>query len=319
MKRFWLTVLGAALAVTGITSGSAASAAFPEKAITVVLPFGPGGGVDMLTRTFDVFSKDVFGENFVVTYKPGAGGAVGTTALAREQNDGYTIGMGSLPHMFLQPAAGAGQYSLEDFDYIGLIAAEPQLMVTPKGSPFTTYEELKVAAQANSGGLTLGIAAPLSESWVAYNVINEAENLGFTVITYQGGAALNAALLGKQVDAAITNIGPVYGLVEKLNMLGVTAAERVSFLPDVKTFRELGVDITSSVERVYMAPKGVPEERLQVLRDGFEKIWHNSKFQERAAEMRFGLKWIGGADVRPYLEERNAAVLAVYEKVKTKN
>ncbi|MBW3097195.1 tripartite tricarboxylate transporter substrate binding protein [Pseudohoeflea coraliihabitans] len=314
MNNFLLSAVGAVVAVTAATTTPAVSADFPESAITIQLPFGPGGGTDMLTRAFDMFSEEVFGDNFIITYKPGAGGAVGTTALARAGNDGYTIGMGSLPHMFLQPAAGAGQYSLDDFDFIALVASEPQLMVTPEGSEFATYEELKAAAKSDPGALTLGIPSPLSETWLAYNVINDVEDLGFTVVTYQGGAALNAALLGKQIDAAVTNIGPVYGSIDKLNVLGVTAQERVSFLPNVPTFKELGVDAVTSVERVFMAPEGVPEERLQILRDGFKKIWHKEGFQDRAAEMRFGMKWMDGTEVRPYLEERKQHALEIYEK-----
>mgnify|MGYP000474697935 CR=1 FL=1 len=290
-----------------------ASAEFPEKSITVMLPFGPGGGTDMLTRSFDLFANDVFGHNFTIEYRPGGGSAVGTTALAREEADGYTIGMGSLPHMYLQPAAGAGEYTLDDFDYIALIAREPQLMVTPLESPYDSYDELKAAAQENPGSLTLGIPSPLSETWLAYQRINAIEDLGFTVITYQGGGQMNAALLGNQVDAAVTNIGPVYGEIENLNVLGVTSEDRVSFLPDVPTFKELGVDVVTSVERVFIAPKGVPEKNLEALRAGFREIWHNPEFQERMAELRFGMAWIDGAEVSDYLEGQKEIILEIYE------
>ncbi len=319
MKRLWRAVFVTTFVVSSLFGINQAQAQFPEKPITVILPFGPGGGTDMLTRTFDIFSTDVFGESFIVTYKPGAGGAVGTTALSSENNDGYTIGMGSLPHMFLQPAAGAGRYSLDDFDYIAMIASEPQLVVTPKGSPYTTYQELKAATQADPGSLTIGVPSPLSETWLTYKMIDDIEDLGFTVVIYQGGAELNAALLGKQVDAATTNIGPVYGEIDKLNVLGVTSPDRISFLPDVPTFKELGIDITTSVDRIFMAPKGVPEDRLAVLREGFKEIWHNPEFQGRAKEMRMGLRWMDGEDVRSYLEDRKKAVLTIYEKSEAGN
>ncbi len=318
MKHFRVANLGLIIILlcTGIllTFFTGAQAAFPEKGITVILPFGPGGGTDMLTRAFDVYAEDAFGHNFIVNYKPGAGSAVGTTALKKESNDGYTIGMGSLPHMYLQPASGSGRYTLDDFDYIALIASEPQLMVTPKASPNKTYAELKKATQGKPGEMTLGIPSPLSETWLSYHIINNKENLGFTVITYQGGGDMNAALLGNQVEAAMTNIGPVYGEIHNLNVLGVTSTERVSFLPDVPTFQELGVDVVTSVERVFMAPKGVPPERLKVLREGFKKIWHNPDFQERVKKMRYGMKWIDGEDVRSYLEEEKEAILDIYEK-----
>jgi tripartite-type tricarboxylate transporter receptor subunit TctC len=313
MKYLNKVITALAIGVGATTFAHEAKADFPERAITVMLPFGPGGGTDMLTRSFDLFARDVFGHNFTIEYRPGGGSAVGTTALAREAADGYTIGMGSLPHMYLQPAAGAGQYTLDDFDYIALIAREPQLMVTPLASPYDTYEELKAAAQASPGRLTLGIPSPLSETWLAYERVNAIEDLGFTVITYQGGGQMNAALLGNQVDAAMTNIGPVFGEIENLKVLGVTSDERVSFLPDVPTFRELGVDVVTSVERVFMAPKGVPEDRLEVLRDGFREIWHNPDFQARMEELRFGMAWLDGAEVRDYLEEQKEIILEIYE------
>ncbi len=297
-------------------SPAKAAGTFPEKNLTVVLPFGPGGTTDTLTRIFDIFAEDVFGQNLVVLYKPGAGSAVGTTAIAKSSNDGYTIGMGSLPHMYLQPAAGSGRYTLDDFDYIALFASEPQLMVTPKASPYKTYADLKAAAQKNPGKMTLGIPSPLSESWLAYQMLDSMEKLGFTLITYQGGGDMNAALLGNQVDAAVVNPGPVFGEIEKLNVLGVTSSKRLPFLPDVPTFQEQGVDLETSVERIFIAPKGVDPARLQILRDGFKKIWHMPEFQKRCADARYGLKWIDGDKVRAYLDERNAVALDIYEKTK---
>lgn len=313
MKYLSNGVMALAIGLGASAFAQEAKAEFPEHAITVILPFGPGGGTDMLTRSFDLFAKDVFGHNFNIEYRPGGGSAVGTTALAHADADGYTIGMGSLPHMYLQPAAGAGAYTVDDFVYIGLVAREPQLMVTPLASPYESYEEIKAAAQENPGNLTLGIPSPLSETWLAYERIDAIEDLGFTVITYQGGAQMNAALLGNQVDAAVTNIGPVYGEIDNLNILGVTADERVSFLPDVPIFRELGVDITTSVERVFMAPKGVPEDRLATLREGFREIWHNPDFQARMEELRFGMAWIDGSEVSEHLEEQKGIVLEAYE------
>jgi tripartite-type tricarboxylate transporter receptor subunit TctC len=318
MKRLCSVLPAVALALSGFLGTSpAGAAAFPEKAINVILPFAPGGGTDILTRVFDIFAKDVFGHNFDVVYQPGGGSAVGTTAIAHARNDGYTIGMGSLPHMFLQPASGAGRYSLDDFEYIALIASEPQIMVTPKSSPYKTYAELKAASQKEPGKMTLGIPSPLSETWLAYKILDEKEHYGFTMITYQGGAEMNAALLGNHVDAAMANIAPVYGEIHNLKVFGVTSPERISFLPDVPTFKELGVDVTSSVERVFMVPKGVPEDRVQVLREGFKKIWHNPDFQKRCAELRYGLKWIDGDKVRPYLDQNKTRILEIYEKSKT--
>lgn len=314
MKTFLSGVTAVTIAAGSLFHAHEARAEFPERAITVILPFGPGGGTDLLTRAFDMFARDVFGHNFVIEYRPGGGGAVGTTSLANAEPDGYTIGMGSLPHMYLQPAAGAGQFTLDDFDYVALVSREPQIMLTPGDSPYTTYEELKAATQANPGRMTLGIPSPLSETWLAYEMINAIEDLGFTVITYQGGGAMNAALLGNQVDAAVHNIGPVYGEIESMNALAVTSAERVSYLPDVPTFAELGVDVDTYVERVFMTPDGVPEDRLEVLRAGFREIWHNPDFQARMVDMRYGVRWIEGAEVRSYMDEQNEAVLEIYQQ-----
>lgn len=314
MRRILSGITAVTIAASSVLMPGEARADFPEKAITVILPFGPGGGTDLLTRSFDTFTREVFGQNFVIEYRPGGGGAIGTTAIAGATPDGYTIGMGSLPHMFLQPAAGAGDFTIDDFDYVALVSREPQIILTPGESPYTTYEELKAAAQEEPGRMTLGIPSPLSETWLAYEMINAIEELGFTLITYQGGGALNAALLGNQVDAAIHNIGPVYGEIESLNVLAVTSSERVSYLPDVPTFAELGVNVDSHVERVFIAPKGVPEDRLEILREGFREIWHSPEFQARMVDMRYGVRWVEGAEVRTYLDQQSDAVLKIYNQ-----
>lgn len=317
MKRLSLLFTGLLILLsaflTQLLTAESARAAYPDRGINVILPFGPGGATDMLTRVFDVFAKEVFGQNLIVVYKPGAGSAVGTTSIAKSRSDGYTIGMGSLPHMFLQPAAGSGRYTLDDFDYICLFASDPQLIITPKSSPYKTYADLKAAAQKTPGKLTLGIPSPLSESWLAYELINAKEKLGFTVVVYQGGGDLNAAILGNQIDAAVVNPGVVFGEIDKMNVLGVTAPERLEYLPDVPTFKEQGVDVENSVERIFMAPKGVKPEQLNVLREGFKKIWHNPEFQKKCADMRFCLKWIDGEDVRAYLDEKNKEAVAIYK------
>jgi len=92
MKYFSNAITALVVCVGASAFAQDAKAEFPEKSITVMLPFGPGGGTDMLTRSFDIYAKDVFGHNFTIEYRPGGGSAVGTTALAREDADGYTIG-----------------------------------------------------------------------------------------------------------------------------------------------------------------------------------------------------------------------------------
>ncbi len=291
---------------------TASAASYPEKSIQLIVPYGPGGGVDLMARTIDLYAKDVFGHNFTIIHKPGAGGAVGTTSMARAKPDGYTIGLGTLPNLILQPASGSGQYTTDSFDYLAVVAGEAQLLVTHKNSPYETYAQLKEAGQKNPKKLTVGHLL-LNEGWVAYNLLDKLDNWDFTSIIYQGGADLTAALLGEQIDAAIVNLGTVYGELDSVRVLGITGAERSSFIPNVPTFKELGVDMESYFERVFIAPKGLKPEHLQVLREGFKKIWNNPEFQKRCADMRYGVKWVSGEDVKAHVDAQAKPVLEIYK------
>ncbi len=298
------------------TANSLSAADFPVKPITVILPFGPGGTTDAVTRTLDMNTKEVFGDNFVITYKPGAGSAIGSTALSREKPDGYTVGMLSMPHIALQSASGSGDFSLDSFDYFAMVVADVQVIVTPKGSPYTTFAQLSEAAKKNPNRITMGIPSPLSETYMAVLKMKQKTGLEFKIVTYQGGGEMNAALMGKHVDACMHNLGPASFESHNLNFLAISTSKPHPYAPEIPTFKSLGVDFTNFVERIFATPKGTDPAILQKLTSGFKKLCEADSFQKRIKKMRFLAKWMEGEELNHYMKKRWKDIVETYNALR---
>ena len=285
-------------AATLVARGQALAADFPDHPITMVVPFDPGGAVDQLARLIDKYTTPVFGHNFVFQYQPGAGGALGMTALAHAKPDGYTIGAYMTPNLIALPLMHAGQFSTDDFAYLAQMIADPHALATLAGSsPYTNLRQFLSAAKASPGKLTVGIGDVYDGTRFALLNFIQKAGIDVTVIPLNGGNKQNAALLGKVIDAAMVNYSLVASERDKLNFLAVTTEQPFSGLPGVPTFRSQGLDVIGHDGRVYMAPKGVPPDVLAKLRDGFKKIFDDPQFVADAEKLSQPTSYLSGPAV----------------------
>lgn len=317
-QRFKFTaaaVLVSVFLLISAMAGSGASAAgFPDKAINMVVPYNPGGGSDIICRMMDKFAKDTFGNNFIFVYKPGAGGAVGSSVIARSAADGYTIGTVNIPHFVLQSLTGSGDYTIDSFDYLGQVASDPQVLVTPGNSPIKTLEAFIAEAKANPGKMTVGVPGALGAGHIAAYMLMDKAGIEFTVVPYGGGADLSAALLGGQIDAAVHQIGIVAPEKDQMNLLAVSHHKRHAFLPDTPTFKELGYEVNSFIGRLIVAPKGLSPEVLKTLRDGLKAIWDKPEYQDGMNKANFSVDWMSGDELEAYLKDYVETSKALLEK-----
>ncbi len=287
---------------------------YPVKPITIIVPYDPGGGSDLVARILDKHFKEEFGNSLTFVYKPGAGGAVGTTEMAKAPKDGYTIGTLNVPQIVLQALTGSGAFSIDSFEYICQTASDPQVFVTPKNSPYTDLEKFIAAAKANPGKLTVGIPGAMGDGQIAAYMLMEKTGIQVTVVPLKGGSDLLASLLGNHVNAGFANIGVIKSEQEKLNLLGVTYKERHKFLPNTPTFKEKGYDIQSFIGRLFVAPKGVSPEQIKRLEKGFKNIFDKPAFQEDMKKANFSTDWISGGDVKAYLQNYNKEAKVLLDK-----
>lgn len=306
------------LAAALIGFGAAQAAAeFPEGQITMIVPFGAGGGSDRVARTVDRFWQEQTGDSFNFQYQPGAAGAVGTVAIASADADGYTIGIVNLPNMVVQPVAGTGTFALDGFDYIGRVNSDPIVLMVPESSPYQTIEEMVAAAKEAPGTMTLAITGTMGAAHLVALQLMEGAGIEVTLVPTQGGANTVARIAGGHVTAGLIGLG-LYTNQENGRALAVTAEERSSFAPDVPTFIEKDIPINLATARIVVAPAGLPDEALIYLRDTLKSVTESEGFISASAEQGQGAIWQDGASLETSvlnMEQSTTALLRKFELI----
>ena len=265
----------------GMAAGSAL-AAFPDKDITWIVPYAPGGGYDAWSRQIAVHLQKNLpqGVNVVVRNVTGAGGRTGSIQLYRARPDGYTVGLldvaGLLPY---QKAVGADKagFDVEKYVWIGRVATEPWVLLAPSKSPLRSLADLKARKD-----LSWGVEGPGSTKWLF--AIIEARELGLPmrfVAGYGGtGEMIPASLRG---DYEVwTNAGPAHVPYVKngeLRALLQFGDRRMAAFPDVPTAKELGHDLVAEILRLLAAPPGTPAEAARTLEAAFLKAMSEPAFK----------------------------------------
>lgn len=266
--------------LTGFVSGES-QAAFPEKEITWIVPYSPGGGFDAWSRQIGATMKKYLpgGVDVVIKNVTGAGGRTGSITLYRARPDGYTVGLldvaGLVPY---QKAVGADKagFDVDKFVWVGRVATEPWLLMTSAKSPLKTMQDLK-----SKKDLSWGIEGEGSTKWL-FSVLEASEmGLPMRVVSGYGGTGeiLPASIRG---DFDVwTNAGPAHIPYVKsgdLRALLQFGEKRMPAFPDVPTARELGFDIIAEILRLVAAPPGTPADRVKIIEDAFLKAMHDKDF-----------------------------------------
>jgi len=287
---------------------------YPKSGIGMVVCYPPGGGSDMLSRVFDKYAKKEFGHNFIFQYRQGAGGAIGASAIAKSKPDGYTIGTVNTPHIVLQQLTGAGDFTVQSFDYIAQVASTIQVLVTPSPSKIKTLDQFIAAAKENPGKMTVGIPGAMGSEYMAVLKMMEVLGIKVTIVPSKGGADLLAALLGNHVDAGFHNDVIVAPEREKMNLIAVAGAKKHPFFTDIPTFKDLGYNLTGFTGRIYVGPKGIDPARLAKLRKGFEAIWNLPECQNDLNKANYGPEWKPGEALEQELLDYKAEAEALLKK-----
>ena len=237
---------------------------YPSKPITMIVPFAAGGSTDVIGRLIAEGLRQSFGQPVLVDNRGGAGGSIGTLAIARAQPDGYTIGMGTASTLAINPAAYKSLPFdvLNDLTPVGNIAAVPNIMTIHPGVAATDMAAFIALARAQPGKLSYASAGVGSVSHLLGEQFKLATGTDLLHVPYRGvGPALNDAV-GGQVQVMYDNLPTSLELVRtgKLRALGVSGVKRAEALPDIPTFAELGLDDMNWMAFFgLIAPKGTPD------------------------------------------------------------
>lgn len=278
-----------ALAMTALLAGVCAAAAqsFPEKAITLVVPFAAGGALDTVTRTLSGQVSAELGRGIVVENMAGAGGSTGVGVVVRAKPDGYTLGMGNWSTHVINASVYPLNYDLvADLAPVALLPSNPQLIVARKSMPAETLKDLVAWLKENRANLaSSGIGTASHASGLLLQ-----QRTGATVafVHYRGGGpALQDVVAGHldmMFDQAATSLAHVRA--GALKAYAVTSPSRLAIAPEIPTVDEAGLPgLYISVWSSVWAPKGTPEAVIAVLNRAFNRAMDNPAVAQRLAEL----------------------------------
>jgi tripartite-type tricarboxylate transporter receptor subunit TctC len=257
---------------------------FPTKPITIICPFSAGGGTDAVARAIADIAKNYLDESVVVENKTGGTGVTGMTSGMQAKPDGYTVTMVTvelvtLPQMGLAPDT----FTYESFKPVVLLNGDPSAITVKADAPWNTLEEFINYAKENPGKVKVGNAGSGSIWHLGTIGLEKATGAKFLPVPYQGGAnEAVVALLGGHLDAVAVSPAEVGTHVKAgtLKILGVAADNRQEQFPDVKTYKEMGVDLSIGTWRGLAVPKDTPDEVVAILQDAFVKAAEDQGFKD---------------------------------------
>jgi len=248
-------------------------AAFPERDITLVVPWAAGGGTDTLARTLVKNGKKYFGVNINVVNRVGGTGVVGMDSVVKARADGYTVGVITF-NLSTYRLLAQSDLSYRDFDLIALLNRSQAGLSVKADSQFKTLKDLVEYAKANPGVVTVGHSGPAGAWHLAAAAIAHNHGLKFTFVPFDGAAPTRTALVGGHISVCASGMDEVlqFYQTKQVRILAANSPTRHPAFPDVPTMAEAGFPIENPIFdwRGLGAPKGIPPDVLKVLREGFK-------------------------------------------------
>ena len=301
------------LAVTATVG--AAWADFPEKPITMVIPFGAGGSHDLNARVITSIIPSYINQAMIVRLTPGAGGQKGTQEVANAKADGYTLLFThNYVDMLQQHVENLPYDPNTDFVTVARINYAPITVVVRADSPYKTFEDLVTASKANPGGIQMAHSGNWGALFVPAAQIMSALDMSWNLVPYQGGGPALQALLTGDADVTMGFISSIESHVKAgtLRILATAGEERL--FDDVPTFAEVGVEgDVGFMHRVVLAPADTPADVLETLAAAFKSLEGDKTFTRMMGRLGENIDVIGADTYEGMRAEQNVAYKALVE------
>ena len=271
------------LIILALCAGSAGATEkdYPNKMITLINPYAPGGGIDFAYRGIVDILPEYLGQKIVVSHKPGAVGSIGTAAAAKAKPDGYTLLAGSTSHVNLVPATRKVPYTPADFVSVGTFAKAISVLSVEKDAPWKTLAEFVADAKKNPGKYKFSTIGLMSAHHFCTELFMRAAGIQMVHIPYNSDTLAITATLGGHSHVCQTTVQPTLPHLQSgaLRALAVSDVTRYPYLPDVPTFKELGYNVEMIIWFGMLAPKGTPKEVIDRLYAAQKKAFDENKLQ----------------------------------------
>jgi tripartite-type tricarboxylate transporter receptor subunit TctC len=313
-RAFLGTAAGAtALSAIGTAGVRPAYAAFPERGITVIVPYSAGGGSDVSARLLAKDLEPILGKPVTVENRAGGGGWIGWGSLAASAPDGYTIGYVNAPSMFAgyldRTQGGARKENLESFTPLINHVVDPNLWAVRPDSKFKTVKDVLDEAKRRPGQITLNGGGHGTDDHIAVLGISANTGTSFQMVHFRGTPEGKTQVLGGNIDVLAANVSEVAEDVKagQFRVLGVMSSERSKFMPNAPTFREQGFNEVWAVSRGIAAPANLPKDVETALVAALEKAINLPDHRKKAEALALDPQSIKGADYRKFLKDNEQA------------
>lgn len=282
-----------------------ASDNYPEKKIDVIVGFGPGGGTDIFARTATKIlnEKGIVEQPLIVSNNPGAIGAIALNYIASRPNDPYNLLF--IPSIGTPIITGDAGCEYSDFTFLARLCAECSMIVVGADSRFDSFEELMKEIKENPDQVSAAGAASIgAEAFQIYS-LGKLVNSSFNYIPFDSGTEATIALLGGKVDVGLVN--PSEGAEQikagKLKGLAILADERVEFLPDVPTAKELGYDFSFYMDRNVWGPAAISSEVVDYWDNAFAQLVETEEWKKYVKENGMVNAYLSSLEYSEYLKK----------------
>ena len=269
---------------------------YPSKPIRIVVPFVPGGNIDITARTIAPGLTEVLGQPVIVENRGGAGGRIGSAQVAKSPPDGYTVLLGAPGTLVAQPVFKDDiEYQpLRDFVFTSMISLVSSALIVHPSMPVRSVKEIIALARPRPGSLLMGSAGQGSGTHLQGELFQSMARVKFTHVPYKGGAAASVAIVSGQVHLAFDQVSSCGPFIKagRLRALAVTTPQRSKLLPEVPTIDESGLrGYDYSTWTTLAIPAATPKEAVQKLRDAVDAVIAQPRTREAFEKV--------GAEVAP--------------------
>lgn len=258
---------------------------YPDRPINMVVPYAPGGIIDLSSRIVADKIEKFLGNTLVSVHKPGGGGSLGASFVAKAKPDGYTILAGSATPIVLSPIVKKLDYRYDDFIPVGVFGKIPILLAVKSDARWKTLGDFCEEAKKNPGQLKISSYGKLTAADFVIELMSKHKNIKFTHVPYKSSGEALTAVIGGHADAAM--VAGAGGLSDSgtIRVLAVAVDQRLDGWGDIPTFKEFGIPINLANWSSMVFPKGTPKEIVEKFSSAQEKA-----FKEFPRELKEGLR-----------------------------
>jgi Uncharacterized protein conserved in bacteria len=278
LSRVWRPLLATALSAISLAVQAQTSSpadTYPSKPIKIIVPFAPGGSVDVVARTIGAQMQENWGQPVVIESRPGASTLIGTTAAARAPADGYTLIISVSNHTTNPAMRSEMPYdTLKDFQPVGLVARTPIVAYANPNFPVSNLKELQAYAEQHPGKVSFGSAGPGSMTHLTAELLKLNAGIDIQHVVYKGGTPALMDTMAGHIPMTFSTVGQALEQYRagKVKALGISSDTRYPSMPEIPTFKEQGFDVVTTEWYGMLAPAGTPRDIVDKLNAELRRI-----------------------------------------------